>query len=118
MIMESTPELIGESVPMKRLRKEIFQLAKTQHPLVLKGDPGSGKSVVTRLIFGAMGIKGNPRVISHWMPDAEILSLLSEEKNDVPMIVFQEIEKFSFLQHSYIFRLMKGLPKRPFAPII
>ncbi|HMD13409.1 MAG TPA: helix-turn-helix domain-containing protein, partial [Bacteroidota bacterium] len=28
------------------------------------------------------------------------------------------IEKFSFLQHSYIFRLMKGLPKRPFAPII
>ncbi len=116
--MESSPELIGESLPMKRLRKEILQLAKSQHPLVLKGDAGSGKGVVTRLIYGAMGIKGTASVISHWMPDAEILSMISEEKNDIALMVVQEIEQFSFLQQSYILRLIKALPKKPFIQII
>jgi len=116
--MESNPELVGESLPMKRLRKEILQLAKGQHPLVLKGDAGSGKGVVTRLIYGAMGVKGTANVVSHWMPDSEILSMISEEKSDISMIIVQEIEKFSFLQQSYILRLMKSLPKKPFIQII
>ncbi len=116
--MESSPELIGESIPMKRLRKEILQLAKSQHPLVLKGDAGSGKGVVTRLIYDAMGVKGTANVVTHGMPDSEILSMISEEKKDISLIVVQEIEKFSFLQQSYILRLIKALPKKPFIQII
>ena len=116
--MESSPELIGESIPMKRLRKEILQLAKSQHPLVLKGDAGSGKGVVTRLIYDAMGVKGTANVVTHGMPDSEVLSMISEEKKDISLIVVQEIEKFSFLQQSYILRLIKALPKKPFIQII
>lgn len=43
-------KLIGESVPMTNLRMTIKKLARSQAPVFLWGDSGTGKEVVARLI--------------------------------------------------------------------
>ncbi len=42
--------LLGESPPMKTLRKQIAKLARSQAPVYISGESGSGKEVVARLI--------------------------------------------------------------------
>ena len=116
--MESNPVLIGESLPVKRLRKDILQAAKSQHPLILRGEPGSGKGIVTQLIFEAMGGKGVLSIVSNSTPDSEINRILSRDTADVAMIMIQEIEKFSFLQQSHLVRFLKALPKKPYIQIV
>ncbi|MBB60297.1 sigma-54-dependent transcriptional regulator [Stutzerimonas balearica] len=52
----STPEvpsdsrLLGNSPPMKTLRKQIGKLARSQAPVYISGESGSGKELVARLI--------------------------------------------------------------------
>lgn len=42
--------LLGESPPMKTLRKQILKLARSQAPVYISGESGSGKELVARLI--------------------------------------------------------------------
>jgi two-component system response regulator PilR (NtrC family) len=42
--------LLGDSPPMKALRKQILKLARSQAPVYLSGESGSGKELVARLI--------------------------------------------------------------------
>ncbi|TKD37084.1 sigma-54-dependent transcriptional regulator [Azotobacter chroococcum] len=42
--------LIGDSPPMRTLRKQIAKLARSQAPVYISGESGSGKEVVARLI--------------------------------------------------------------------
>lgn len=42
--------LLGESPPMKALRKQIQKLARSQAPVYISGESGSGKELVARLI--------------------------------------------------------------------
>lgn len=42
--------LIGDSPPMRALRKQIARLARSQAPVYISGESGSGKEVVARLI--------------------------------------------------------------------
>jgi two-component system response regulator PilR (NtrC family) len=42
--------LLGESPPMKALRKQILKLARSQAPVYISGESGSGKELVARLI--------------------------------------------------------------------
>ena len=42
--------LLGESPPMKVLRKQILKLARSQAPVYISGESGSGKELVARLI--------------------------------------------------------------------
>ncbi|WP_120996951.1 sigma-54-dependent Fis family transcriptional regulator [Stutzerimonas urumqiensis] len=42
--------LLGESPPMKALRKQITKLARSQAPVYISGESGSGKELVARLI--------------------------------------------------------------------
>ena len=42
--------LLGESPPMKTLRKQIQKLARSQAPVYISGESGSGKELVARLI--------------------------------------------------------------------
>ncbi|WP_349571555.1 sigma-54-dependent transcriptional regulator [Azotobacter salinestris] len=42
--------LIGDSPPMRTLRKQIARLARSQAPVYISGESGSGKEVVARLI--------------------------------------------------------------------
>ncbi|HAJ89154.1 MAG TPA: sigma-54-dependent Fis family transcriptional regulator, partial [Pseudomonas sp.] len=42
--------LLGSSPPMKTLRKQIGKLARSQAPVYISGESGSGKELVARLI--------------------------------------------------------------------
>jgi two-component system response regulator PilR (NtrC family) len=42
--------LLGDSPPMKTLRKQILKLARSQAPVYVSGESGSGKELVARLI--------------------------------------------------------------------
>jgi two-component system, NtrC family, response regulator PilR len=42
--------LLGESPPMRALRKQIHKLARSQAPVYISGESGSGKELVARLI--------------------------------------------------------------------
>jgi two-component system response regulator PilR (NtrC family) len=42
--------LLGESAPMRDLRKQIDKLARSQAPVYISGESGSGKELVARLI--------------------------------------------------------------------
>ncbi|TVT83682.1 sigma-54 dependent transcriptional regulator [Pseudomonas sp. H3(2019)] len=42
--------LLGDSVPMRNLRKQIDKLARSQAPVYISGESGSGKELVARLI--------------------------------------------------------------------
>ena len=42
--------LLGESPPMRMLRKQIAKLARSQAPIYISGESGSGKELVARLI--------------------------------------------------------------------
>ncbi|WP_339493853.1 sigma-54-dependent transcriptional regulator [Pseudomonas sp. RA_105y_Pfl2_P56] len=42
--------LLGESPPMRNLRKQIDKLARSQAPVYISGESGSGKELVARLI--------------------------------------------------------------------
>lgn len=45
-------DLIGVSASMDKLRQQIFKLAKSQAPIYISGESGSGKEKVARLIHG------------------------------------------------------------------
>lgn len=44
------PRLLGESAPMQRAREMIYKLARSQAPVYITGESGSGKEVAARLI--------------------------------------------------------------------
>ncbi len=44
-----TPRLLGESAPMQRAREMIAKLARSQAPVFITGESGSGKEVAARL---------------------------------------------------------------------
>ncbi len=44
------PQLLGESAPMQRAREMIQKLARSQAPVYITGESGSGKEVAARLI--------------------------------------------------------------------
>ncbi|MET0379098.1 MAG: sigma-54 dependent transcriptional regulator [Spongiibacteraceae bacterium] len=45
-----TVQLIGNTAPIKELRKQIAKVARSQAPIYVSGESGSGKEVVARLI--------------------------------------------------------------------
>jgi two-component system response regulator PilR (NtrC family) len=49
-VPESAPRLIGESAPIQRARDLIDRLARSQAPVYITGDSGTGKEVAARLI--------------------------------------------------------------------
>ena len=55
-------ELIGSSEGIGTLRKEIAQLAKEEGPVLILGEPGSGKELVARLIYDPHNHKRRPLV--------------------------------------------------------
>lgn len=48
--LPSAISLIGDSVPMQNLKEQIFKVARTQAPVFLMGESGSGRELTARLI--------------------------------------------------------------------
>ena len=46
----ASPTLLGDSQVMKNLRKQIIKLARSQAPIYISGESGSGKELVARLL--------------------------------------------------------------------
>jgi two-component system response regulator PilR (NtrC family) len=55
--------LLGDSLPMHSLRKQIVQLARSQAPVYISGESGSGKELVARLIH-----EQGPRTRQRFVP--------------------------------------------------
>jgi two-component system response regulator PilR (NtrC family) len=55
--------LLGNSPPMKALRKQIGKLARSQAPIYISGESGSGKELVARLIH-----EQGPRIDKPFVP--------------------------------------------------
>ncbi|MDR9862666.1 MULTISPECIES: sigma-54 dependent transcriptional regulator [Pseudomonas] len=54
--------LLGDSLPMRTLRKQIDKLARSQAPVYISGESGSGKELVARLIHEQGPRAGQPFV--------------------------------------------------------
>ena len=56
-------ELLGEAAPVQRLREQILKLARSQAPVYVSGESGSGKELVARLIHAH-----GPRATAPFVP--------------------------------------------------
>ena len=54
--------LVGESDPMRRLRRDIARVATTETRVLVRGETGSGKELVARAIHGASARASGPYV--------------------------------------------------------
>ncbi|MFZ6646432.1 sigma-54-dependent transcriptional regulator [Undibacterium sp. TJN25] len=53
-----TPDLIGQSAPIEKVRKFIQNIGPTQADVLINGATGTGKEVVARLLHASSGRKG------------------------------------------------------------
>ncbi|KAA3621874.1 MAG: sigma-54-dependent Fis family transcriptional regulator [Proteobacteria bacterium] len=60
---EIESDLLGDSPPMQRLRDMIRKVARSQSPVYIHGNTGTGKELVARLIHRSSGRKDGP-----WVP--------------------------------------------------
>jgi len=77
-------ELIGNSSAVRRLRKEIARLAREAGPVLILGEPGTGKELVARLISAQHPIRKRARLkfsSTIWPPDEVEEALLGPPAN-------------------------------------
>jgi len=55
-------EMIGDSLPMQRLRQEIHLVAKSPFPVLILGETGTGKELVARLVHKQSARENGPWV--------------------------------------------------------
>jgi len=110
--------LIGESPVIKKLKKEIPHLARQQQPILVKGDAGSGKALIARLIYEASGTKGALLVLNpSSSTDIEIKEALHRPNLEFSTVIFRNISDFSFLSQAQIDRFIRQIPKKPYVQI-
>ena len=61
-IIEGTPQLIGSSVGMERVRTLIAKVAPTQSTVLILGETGTGKELVARALHAKSARKKGPFV--------------------------------------------------------
>ena len=111
--------LIGESGFIKRMRREIPKLAKLQSHILLKGERGTGKAILAKLIHNMSLSKGSILTITPLaMTEIEIKGLSERLDKEVTRILIQDIEEFSFLSQATISTAIQKLPKKPFVQVI
>lgn len=117
--MDTESILLGQSPAVKRLRKEIPQLAARQEHILVRGDLGSGKATVSRIIHASSPKPGtlitlNPGTAT----DIDIKEAFERSYPASSTVLIQEIEEFSFVHQSLINSSLQQLPKRPFLRVI
>ncbi len=112
--MNAESQLIGESPAIKRLRKELPQLAKLQRPLLIKGDLGVGKALVAKLIWESSAPRGGFLLVNPLTATDDDLKLaLGGGNSEISCVTFRDIEEFSFLHQMQIDRYLEKLPQKP-----
>src|SRR5471032_349461 len=59
---DATSRLVGDSPPNRKLVQQVKKLAAARNPVLLQGEPGSGKSTVAEILHAAGETPANPFV--------------------------------------------------------
>lgn len=111
--------LVGTSPLIKKLKKEIPSIGKSHEHVLIRGDKGTGKTLLSHLIHQAS--ESNDLLITlnpFSTTDSYLSDIEKELKADVKTLLFQDVEDFSFLQQAIIARIISNLPKKPFTRVI
>ena len=105
--------LIGESSVVKKLRKELAQLAKSRSHVVLYGPTGTGKKTVATAIHDITGTEGTIVTLNpSSTPESEIRAVLEKTNLRASSLVIQNIERFSFLNQATFSNFINKLEKK------
>ncbi len=116
-----TPEskLIGVSSEIKKIRRDIPKLSKLHEHILIQGEKGTGKRLVSHLIHESSHTDGAMAVYSPSIhTDSDLKGLERKLKPNISTILFHDIEEFSYLNQALITRIIEYLPKKPFVRII
>ncbi len=117
--MNIESSLIGQSPAIKKLRKEIINVAKSKGHILLCGPTGVGKTVVGSLVHQLAKTHGIlVRLSSVSTPDHEIGRVLDKPSSKLSTILIQEIEEFSYLHQTGIKKFIKRQGKTPSIRVI
>jgi sigma-54 dependent transcriptional regulator, positive regulator of biofilm formation len=84
--------LIGDSVPIKRLRDQIKRIGPTDVSILINGESGSGKEMVAKALHNTSSrskkpfISVNCRAMSERRFEAELFGLGSEDQDAAPLL--------------------------------
>ena len=112
-------KLIGISSALKKIRRDIPKLAKLHVHIVVQGEKGTGRRLISHLIHETSGTGGALAVYSASVhTDLDLKELEKKIKSNVSTVLFQDLEDFSFLHQALICRIIKNLPRKPFVRVI
>jgi two-component system nitrogen regulation response regulator NtrX len=76
--LHPTPELLGQSAPMLALRGKLERLAEHEAPILLRGEPGTGKETLARWLHGRSSRRDGPfvTVAAGAVPDEQAAATL------------------------------------------
>jgi two-component system nitrogen regulation response regulator NtrX len=76
--LHPAPELLGQSAPMQALRGKLERLAEHEAPILLRGEPGTGKETLARWLHGRSARREGPfvTVAAGAVPDEQAAATL------------------------------------------
>lgn len=120
----ATPTVIANSSAMQQVAARIRQYAPMQTPVLLRGEPGTGKDTVARAIHGASPLRDGPfvKLSCDHVQEEEVLFLLLGDRHRAPQtpgtltlarqgtLFFSEIGHFSPRLQQLLLQLLQQKP--------
>lgn len=102
----TSDEIIGDSLPMQEVYKEIGRVADSDATVLIRGESGTGKELVAKALHNHSGKRGNPLVVVNCaaIPEALLESeLFGHEKGSFTDAIARHIGKFEQAADGTIF---------------